>query len=93
MIQGGEQEGDGRMELQQAYQEYRVAMAAWRAASPTAAREQVDRAAERLIAARVTLYRSLVATGWEPPAAVAVQLDRDIALVDVPEDLEALLLA
>jgi hypothetical protein len=79
------------MELQRAYQEYRAAMAAWRAASRAGKREQVDAAAERLLVARVSLYRTLVDTGWEPPAAVAVQLDRDVALVDVPEDLEALL--
>lgn len=81
------------MELEQAYQDYRVAMAAWRAASQARVPALVDEAGDRLIAARVGLYRALVGTGWQAPPAVAVQLDRDIALVDVPEDLEALLLA
>ena len=81
------------MELQEAYREYRAAMNAWRASSKAGSREVVDAAAARLLAARVTLYRTLVGTGWEPPEQVAVQLDRDIALVEVPDDLEALLQA
>ena len=79
------------MELQQAYAEYRSAMAAWRSASKAGSSEVVERAGDRLIGARVTLYRTLVATGWVPPAGVAMQLDRDIALVEVPDDLESLL--
>ena len=81
------------MELQQAYAEYRSAMSAWRAAAKAGSSEVVELAGGRLIEARVALYRALVATGWDPPEAVAVQLDRDIALVEVPEDLESLLLA
>lgn len=81
------------MELQQAYAEYRTAMAAWRSASRAGSSDVVESAGNRLIHARVALYRALVATGWDPPPGVAVQLDRDIALVEVPEDLESLLLS
>jgi hypothetical protein len=79
------------MELQQAYAQYRAAMASWRSASKVGSGELVESAGDRLIGARVTLYRTLLETGWVPPAGVAVQLDRDIALVEVPEDLESLL--
>ena len=78
-------------ELDRAYAEYRSAMTGWRAASKAGHPETAERAAERLLQARVDLYRSLVATGWEPPPAVEVQLDRDAALLEAPRDFEALL--
>ena len=80
------------MELEQAYAEYRSAMTAWRSASKAGSSDLVESAGNRLIGARVALYRTLLATGWVPPTQVAVQLDRDIALVEVPDDLEPLLL-
>ena len=78
-------------ELDRAYAEYRGAMTGWRAASKAGHVETTERAAERLLQARVELYRSLVATGWQPPPAVVIQLDRDAALVDAPRDFDALL--
>ena len=78
-------------ELARAYEDYRGAMRTWRAAGKAGHPETTERAAELLLHARVVLYRSLVATGWEPPAAVEVQLDRDVALVDAPTDFDALL--
>lgn len=81
-----------RQDLEAAYQAYRTASMAWRAAAsgrPTAS--YVDACAERLLKARVGVYEALAATGWEAPPTVAVQLERDRALIAVPEDLEALL--
>lgn len=48
-------------------------------------------AADRLLQARVTLYRALVASGCGPPPGVTAQLERDAALIDTPDDFEALL--
>lgn len=78
-------------ELASAYQEYRGAMTAWRAAGKAGDAGTAERAADRLLLARVELYRRLVATGWSPPHAVEVQLDRDAALVAAPADFDALL--
>lgn len=78
-------------ELDRAYAAYRGAMTGWRAASKAGHAETVERAADRLLQARVELYRSLVATGWEAPPEVVVQLDRDAALIAAPDDFEALL--
>ena len=77
--------------LHAAYQEYRAAMSAWRAAAKAESAETDERYADRLLHARVVLYRTLVESGWVPPATVAVQLDRDIALVEAPQDFDALL--
>jgi hypothetical protein len=77
--------------LHAAYQEYRSAMSAWRGAAKAESAETAERYADRLLHARVALYRTLVETGWVPPAAVGVQLDRDVALVDAPQDFDALL--
>lgn len=82
--------GTRQVELQRAYAEYRAAMAAWRAAAK--ATGSTDDADERLLQARVTLYRALVGTGWVAPAGVEVQLERDIALVEAPSDFESVLL-
>ena len=78
-------------ELQQAYAGYRAAMAAWRAAAKARGGATTDEMDDRLLQARVTLYRALVRTGWDPPDAVEVQLERDIALVEAPQDFDALL--
>lgn len=77
--------------LARAYAEYRSAMRSWRSAAKAEHAESEERAADRLLTARVVLYRCLLATGWHPPAAVEVQLDRDVALVEAPQDFEALL--
>ena len=77
--------------LQAAYQAYRSAMIAWRSAAKAGHVGTVQQAAERLLHARVRLYRTLVATGWEPPGPVGAQLDRDAALVEANEDFETLL--
>jgi hypothetical protein len=77
-------------ELQSAYAEYRSAMAAWRS-SVTAGSSRAEAATERLLRARVALYRALVVAGWQPPAHVAQQLERDAALVETPENFDALL--
>lgn len=77
--------------LHAAYQEYRSAMTAWRAAAKAESTEAGERQADRLLHARVALYRTLVETGWVPPPAIGVQLDRDVALVDAPQDFDALL--
>ncbi len=84
---------DPQAELASAYEAYRSAMRTWRAAAGAGHAETTERAAELLLAARVTLYCSLVATGWSPPAAVEVQLERDVELVSAPTDFEALLSA
>jgi hypothetical protein len=76
--------------LRHAYEEYRAAAAAWRAAAKIERSAAGEHAAQRLLTARVTLYRTLVATGWEPPHAVEVQLDRDAALVAAPAEFEEL---
>ena len=78
-------------ELQRAYQDYRDAMRSWRAAAQAESTEAGERAAERLLVARVALYRSLVATGWVPPHTVEVQLDRDAALLAAPEEFDRML--
>lgn len=78
-------------ELARAYAGYRAAMTGWRAASKAGDAETAERAADRLLQARVELYRSLVASGWQPPPTVVVQLDRDAALVAAPSDFDALL--
>jgi hypothetical protein len=77
-------------ELQSAYAEYRSAMAAWRS-TVTAGSSRTEAATERLLRARVALYRALVVAGWQPPAYVAQQLERDAALVETPENFDALL--
>jgi hypothetical protein len=82
---------DTDAELRHAYEDYRAAMTAWRAAAKAGNPDTTQRMADRLLEARVVLYRCLVATGWEPPAAVEVQLDRDVALVSAPTDFDALL--
>ena len=81
-------------ELEAAFAAYKRAAAAWRVAAASRVRTaHVDDCAERLVRARVTLYELLTATGWQAPAPVTAQLDRDRALVQLPEDLEQLLLA
>lgn len=77
-------------ELQSAYSEYRSAMAAWRSAV-TADSSRTEAATERMLHARVALYRALIVAGWQPPAGIAQQLERDAALVETPEDFDALL--
>ncbi len=83
-----DQEPDG---LEQAYADYRSAATTWRAASRVGQTEIVERAAERLLAARVGLYRALTSAGWGPPEPVVVQLERDAALLAAPDDFEHLL--
>lgn len=78
-------------ELASAYEEYRGAMTSWRAAAHVGDSGTAERAADRLLHARVELYRRLVADGWAAPHAVEVQLDRDAALVAAPADFDALL--
>ena len=77
--------------LERAYAEYRGAVTYWRAASKAGHVETAEGAADRLLQARVELYRSLLATGWQPPQALVIQLDRDAALVAAPRDFDALL--
>lgn len=79
-------------ELHDAYQDYRTAMSAWRAAAKAGSAAGTEATAERLLHARVRLYRTLVATGWGPPPAVGAQLERDAALIETPEDFDELLL-
>lgn len=81
--------GSSEAQLQRAYARYRAAMTAWRAAAKATA--STDEADERLLQARVELYRALVGTGWQAPADVTVQLERDVALVEAPSDFEAIL--
>lgn len=84
--------GDAAQEvLQAAYQEYRAAVSAWRAAAKTGSAETGERVADRLLRARVRLYRALITSGWAPPLEVRAQLDRDAALVDAPPDFDHLL--
>ncbi len=78
-------------ELHEAYQVYRSAMTGWRAAAKAGHPETTERAAERLLHARVGLYRRLLATGWGPPPGLSAQLDRDAALLEAPEDFDELL--
>jgi putative intracellular protease/amidase len=85
--------GNPDVELRSAYEAYRAAMTSWRAAAKAGNPDTTQAMADRLLEARVVLYRSLVATGWEPPAAVEVQLDRDVALVSAPTDFDALLVS
>lgn len=79
------------VDLEQAYADYRSATTTWRAASTAGHPDLVERAAERLLAARVTLYRALTDAGWGPPEPVVIQLERDAALVEAPDDFEHLL--
>jgi hypothetical protein len=44
-------------------------------------RDRSLRAADAVTAARLNLYRSLVAQGWTPPAAVVRHIDLDAALL------------
>ena len=80
-------------ELHASYQAYRSAMATWRAASKAGHPETTERAADSVLVARVALYRSLLATGWEPPHEVEAQLDRDVALLAAPAEFEKMLAA
>ena len=80
-------------QLRRAYEDYRTAMTCWRSAAKAGDPGTAQRHAEKLLLARVVLYRSLLATGWDPPRAVEVQLDRDVALVDAPADFDALLVS
>lgn len=82
---------DSQAALTAAYAEYRSAMSSWRSAAKAGNAELTEPAADRLLHARVELYRCLLATGWAPPPAVVVQLDRDVALVEAPTDFDALL--
>jgi hypothetical protein len=66
-------------------------MTSWRTAARVGNVEATEHAADRLLNARVALYRSLVATGWCPPPAVEAQLDRDAALVATRLDFAELL--
>lgn len=83
--------GRGQPALAAAYAEYRSAMTSWRAASKAEAPAASETATERLLRARVRLYRELLAAGWGPPPEVGAQLDRDVALVEAPEDFDTLL--
>lgn len=79
-------------DLETAFVAYKSASAAWRVASATrASTAHVDQCAERLVRARVHLYEILTAGGWAAPPQVTQQLERDRALVALPDDLEALL--
>ena len=79
-------------ELEEAFAAYKRAAAAWRAASAARSRTaHVDLCAERFVRARVRLYELLIAGGWAPPDPVTQQLERDRALVALPDDLDALL--
>lgn len=82
---------DDSVALKAAYTGYRSAMAAWRTASKAQRTDVIEAAAERLLQARVTLYRALVDTGWTPPPALGTQLERDAALLEAPTDFDALL--
>lgn len=77
-------------ELQSAYQEYRSAMSAWRSAVKAGSSTGTDATMERMLRARVALYRALLATGWSAPAPVAHQLERDAALLEAPNHFDAL---
>ena len=81
----------GSDELESAYADYRSTVSAWRAAVAVKDLERVECAAERLIGARVTLYRALTADGWGAPAPVVLQLERDAALLAAPTDFDVLL--
>ena len=77
-------------ELQSAYEEYRSAMTAWRSAVKAGSSTGTDATMERMLRARVALYRALLAAGWDAPAPVAHQLERDAALLEAPADFDAL---
>jgi hypothetical protein len=77
--------------LQGTYAEYRAAMAGWRSAAKAENVAVAEAAAERLLQARVLLFRALVDSGWTPPAPLAAQLERDAALLATPDDFEAVL--
>ena len=85
-------DGTSEAELDAAYQAYRSAMTTWRGASKAGHPEASDAAADRLLHARVALYKALIGTGWGPPPEVQKQIERDAALIAVPVDeLESLL--
>ena len=77
--------------LHSAYAEYRAAMTAWRAGGRSGDGSVTEAADERLLCARVALYRALVDSGWSPPAGLSAQLERDAALLAAPDDFDALL--
>lgn len=77
--------------LHGAYAEYRAATSAWRAAGRSDEARVTHAADERLLSARVALYRALVDSGWSPPAGLTAQLERDAALLAAPDDFDALL--
>lgn len=79
------------VELHRAYQEYRSAMAAWRSATKVGSTSGTDATTERMLRARVALYRALVATGWSAPAPVAHQIERDAALLEAHAGFDAVL--
>jgi hypothetical protein len=66
-------------ELEQAFARYRAAQRALRGRSEPGLAE-----VEAALAARVELFRCLVATGWEPPEPVARQIDLDAVLIEQP---------
>ena len=80
-----------QVELHGAYQEYRGAMAAWRAAEQAGRSPATEATTDRLLKSRVALYRALVTSGWVAPAGVVEQLERDAALLEAPEDFDSLL--
>jgi acyl-CoA reductase-like NAD-dependent aldehyde dehydrogenase len=83
---------DNPDDLEAAFAAYKAAAAAWRIASSGRVRsDHLDACAERLVRARVALYEQLTAGGWAPPEPVSIQLERDRALVALPDDLDALL--
>lgn len=74
--------------LQAAYAEYRQAMAGWRSAAKAENLRVAEAATDRLLQARVLLFRALVDSGWAPPAPLAAQLERDAALLETPDAFE-----
>jgi hypothetical protein len=80
-------EAPAREQLAAAYDAYRAACGALRVRHLVSAA-----AAERVVRARVELCHALIADGWVPPAPVRVLLERDEALLAVPEIEAALLL-
>jgi hypothetical protein len=67
--------------LQRLYTRYCAAVSAAR--SPAADLAAVD----AMLEMRVALYEYLVRTGWEPPAVVRRQLERDALLLEQPPSL------
>lgn len=85
---------DVEQELEAAFSAYKSAAASWRVASAARVRTpHVDDCAEGLVRARLRLYDLLTLTGWAAPMHVRSQIERDRALVALPDDLEALLVA